>query len=94
MLLVRNQNIKYTEQRKNIKTCEGKKKQVTYKGVLIRITPDYSMKTPKSQKGLDRWSMNSKRPQIPAQNTIPGKMFNHGRCRRSKVKPNFRNIFL
>ena len=37
-----NQNNKHTEERKNIKRHKGKS-QVTYKGRLIRITPDLSM---------------------------------------------------
>ena len=36
-----NQNIKHTEERKNIKSCQGKG-QVTYRGRPIRITPDFS----------------------------------------------------
>jgi len=39
-----NQNIKYIEQRKNIKSDKGKI-QITYKGRPIRITPNFSTET-------------------------------------------------
>jgi hypothetical protein len=45
-----NQNIKNTEQRKNIKKSSMGKDQVTDKGRAIRITPDFSMKTIKDRR--------------------------------------------
>ena len=46
-----NENTKYTEQIKNIKSFKGKKtQQVTYKGIPIRIIPDFSMETLKARR--------------------------------------------
>ena len=44
-----NQNTTSPEQRKNIKRCQGKG-QVTYKGRLIRIIPNFSTETLKARK--------------------------------------------
>jgi hypothetical protein len=43
------QSTKCTKQRKNIKSYK-EKGQVTYKGRPIRITPDFSIETPKVRK--------------------------------------------
>ena len=43
-----NQNTQCKRQRKNIKSCK-EKGQVTYKGRLIRITPDFSTETLKAR---------------------------------------------
>lgn len=61
---------KYTEQRKNIKICNGKP---------IRSTPRLLNRDYESQKGLDRCHEDPKRPQMSAQPTIPRKSFNHYR---------------
>ena len=42
------QNNKCTEQKKNVKSFEGKE-QVTYEGWPIRITPDILMETPQAR---------------------------------------------
>lgn len=83
----KNWNTKQTKQRKNIKNCK-EKDQVNYKGRPIRIAPDLSVETLKySQELLYRYSINSKRPQMPAQTVEPSKIFNHNRQRKKKDIP-------
>jgi hypothetical protein len=50
----------------------------------------------KSHKNLDRCFTKSKRPHMPAQNTMPNKTTNHNRQKRKKklIKPNLNNIYL
>jgi hypothetical protein len=48
--------------------AERRKDQVTYKGGLTKITCPFNGDS-KSQKGQDRFSINSKRPQMSAQTT-------------------------
>ena len=47
-----NQNTKCRGQRKNIKSCKGKR-PATYKGRPIRVTPDFSTETLKARRS---WS--------------------------------------
>jgi hypothetical protein len=61
------------------------KGQVTYKGRLIRITPDFSPETMKPQKILDRCYTDTKRTQMPAQATIPSKTLNYHRWRNQST---------
>jgi hypothetical protein len=53
------------------------KKTKKHKGKPMRITLDFSTGDSKSQKGLERCLTVSKRPQMPAETTIPRKKFNH-----------------
>jgi hypothetical protein len=60
------------------------KGQVTYKGRPIRITPDFSPDS-ESQKILGRHHINPKKPQMPAQATIPSKILNYHRWRNQRI---------
>uniref|UniRef100_A0A8C6G9P9 Succinyl-CoA:glutarate-CoA transferase n=1 Tax=Mus spicilegus TaxID=10103 RepID=A0A8C6G9P9_MUSSI len=51
----------------------------------IRITSDFSRRDSKSQKILDRYHTDPKRPQMLAQATIPSKTFNHQRWRNQDI---------
>lgn len=57
---------------------------MAYKGRPIRLIPDFSLET-LIQKGLDRYSMNFKKSQMPAQPTIPSKTIKHNRQRRKNI---------
>ena len=59
-----------------------KKGQVTYKGRLIRITPDFS---PETMKSLKRYYTETNRTQMPAQATIPGQTLNNHRWRNQSI---------
>jgi hypothetical protein len=76
-IIIKTLNIQNKER---ILKAEKAKNQVTYKGRPIKITSNSSMET-LSEKGLGRCTTNSKRPQKPAQVTIPSKTFYHNRCR-------------
>ena len=79
-----NQNTKCTEQRKNIKSCKGKRPSSiwsqTYQNYARNLNRDL-----KSQKGLDRGHENPKRTQMPAQDTTPSKTLNQHRWRNQNI---------
>ena len=60
------------------------KGQITYKGRPIRITPDFSPDY-ESQKILDRCYTDTKRTQMPAQDTITSQTFNYHRWRNQSI---------
>ena len=90
-----NQNIKCTEQRKNIKTCKRKRPSTIQRQIYQNYTRLLN-RDPKSQKSLDRYHPVPLRTQIPAQNTIPSKTLINidGKQRYFITKPNLNNIFL
>ena len=61
------------------------KKTKKHKGKPMRITLDFSTGDSKSQKGLDRHPIDSMRPQIPAQTTVPSNNFNHYKWRKQAI---------
>jgi hypothetical protein len=69
------------------------KDQVTYKGRLIRITPDFSPETIIiSQKILSRCHTDPRRTKVPALAIISSKTLNYNRGRNQDI-PNINNIF-
>jgi hypothetical protein len=67
-------------QTKNIKAVRGKG-QVTYKGRLIRIMPDFLPETMEAR----RCHTEPKRTQMPAQATIPSKTLNYHTWRNQDI---------
>ena len=61
------------------------KGQIIYKGRPIRITPDFSLKTMKSQKVMVKCDIDIERPWMPAQTTIPRKTFNQHRRTKQDI---------
>ena len=73
------------KQRKNFKAAR-EKGQLTYKGRPIRITSDFSTETLKARRSqTDVLQTDPKRPQLPAQTTIPSKTLNHHRWRNQDI---------
>ena len=70
---------------RTLKAVRGKG-QVTYKGRPIRITSDFSTETLKARRSqTDVLQTDPKRPQLPAQTTIPSKTLNHHRWRNQDI---------
>jgi hypothetical protein len=76
------------KKRERILKAIWEKDQVTYKGIPIRITPDFSPETMKARRSwadlihakiLGRSHTCPKRAQMPAQTTIPSKTLNYHR---------------
>jgi hypothetical protein len=77
---VHDQNTKCTEQRKNTKSCKGKRPKM-YKDRHIRITPDFPVEN-KSQNALNKCAEDSERPSTQeAQTNITRKGFTYNRWR-------------
>lgn len=70
-----NQNTKYSEQRKNTKSYNGKR-AVTYESRAIKIIPCFSRETLKAKR---TWTdvLQILTPQILAQTSLPNKTFSH-----------------
>ena len=59
--------------------------QVTYKGMPIRITPDFSPETMKARRSWTDVIQTLREKQMPAQATIPSQTFNYHRWRNQSI---------
>lgn len=76
------ENTKYIEQRKmKVKTTNGTDK-VTYETQTYQIKTRFVNRDSKSQKFLDRYVLDSKRPHMSDLTTIHSTIFNHCRWRK------------
>jgi predicted ribosome quality control (RQC) complex YloA/Tae2 family protein len=81
-IIIRNEN---ALQKDRILKAVREKGQITYKGIPIRITPDFSPETMKARSSWTDIIEDPKRTQMPAQATIPSKTLNFHKWRNQCI---------